>query len=152
MDQEENPYRPPSSPVRDMNQMHAGGPAGKWRRFGTFVVDYLCFMVVGFIVGVAVGLIFGQRGIVAMQRVPNIISGSVVFFCYYVVFEGIWSRTPGKWVLGTVVTNEAGTKPSMKQVLGRTACRFIPFEAFSFLFDATGWHDSIPHTRVVRCR
>ena len=91
MDQEENPYRPPSSPVRDMNQMRAAGLAGKWRRFGTFVVDYLCFLVVGFIVGVAVALIFGRPGIVAMQRIPNMISGSVLFACYYVVFEGIWS-------------------------------------------------------------
>ncbi|CAN0592803.1 unnamed protein product, partial [Laminaria digitata] len=39
------------------------------------------------------------------------------------------------------------------RLLGRTAARFVPFEAFSFLGgDATGWHDRWSNTRVVRLR
>lgn len=50
-----------------------------------------------------------------------------------------------------MVVREDGGKPSLGQVLGRTACRLIPFEAFSFLGSSgVGMHDSIPDTRVVR--
>src|SRR5262249_16412337 len=77
--------------------------------------------------------------------------GSVVVFSYYTFFEGIWARTPGKFIFGTVVVNEVGGKPSIGQVLGRTASRFIPFEALS-CFGERGWHDSLPKTPVVMAR
>ena len=47
--------------------------------------------------------------------------------------------------------DENGTKPRFGQVIGRTLCRFVPFEAFSF-FGERGWHDKIPKTRVVMAR
>jgi uncharacterized RDD family membrane protein YckC len=137
MDQDENPYRPPNSEVLLASEVRVVGPAGRWRRFGTLLVDYGCFVVVGVIFALVV---------------PDFLLGSVLISCYYVAFEGAWSRTPGKWVFGTVVVDESGARPSLKQVLGRTACRFIPFEAFSFLSNQPGWHDRIPGTRVVRCR
>jgi len=32
----------------------------------------------------------------------------------------------------------------------RSLCRFIPLEAFSFLFnDGSGWHDTISSTKVI---
>jgi uncharacterized RDD family membrane protein YckC len=151
VDQDENPYRPPNSPLLVAGQTAVLGPASRWRRFGTLLVDYVCFFVLGFIAGLVIAVLFGPRGAAVIRHIPNLVLGSVLVFLYYVAFEGIWSRTPGKWVLGTVVVSEAGTKPSLKQVLARTACRFIPFEAFSFLGDS-GWHDSIPGTRVMRCR
>jgi len=154
MDQEENPYRPPSSPVRDMNEMQRGrylpaNGAASAPLWSTISASWSWDSSSG----VAVALIFGQPGIVAMQRIPNMISGSVLFACYYVVFEGIWSRTPG--IMGPWHRCD---QRSRYEALDQTGCWaeppawFIPFEAFSFLFGATGWHDSIPHTRVVRCR
>jgi len=151
MNQDANPYRPPNSDVGAQAGDGLAEPAGKGRRFGTLMIDYLCFVVFGFIVGAAIGLVFGARGVAAMDKIPDLLFGSVLVFTYYIVFEGIWSRTPGKWAFGTVVVNEAGARPSFRQIAGRTACRFIPFEAFSF-FGVRGWHDSIPNTRVVRCR
>ncbi|MEP7184358.1 MAG: RDD family protein [Rhodanobacter sp.] len=70
---------------------------------------------------------------------------------YYFFFEGIWARTPGKLVLGTRVVSQHGDKPAFGQVVGRTLCRFIPFDALSF-FGEEGWHDSIPKTQVVLVR
>ena len=67
---------------------------------------------------------------------------------YYVCFEGIWARTPGKFLFGTVVVNEDGGRPSIGQVFGRSLCRLIPFEP-SLLLGDHGWHDSIPETYVV---
>lgn len=70
---------------------------------------------------------------------------------YYIFFEGLWTRTPGKFVFGTIVVNEQGGRPSIGQIVGRTFSRFIPFEAFSCLGER-GWHDSIPKTLVVMTR
>jgi uncharacterized RDD family membrane protein YckC len=153
MNQDDNPYRAPSSQVRDVSQAREVVPAGRWRRFGTFVVDYGGVLMSVFVLTILIAIIFGRRGIAFFHDIPSVVTGSVLYFLYYLIFEGLWARTPGKWVFGTLVVDEAGGKPSIKQVLGRTACRFIPFEPFSALSpDTPPWHDSIPKTRVVRYR
>ena len=49
-----------------------------------------------------------------------------------------------------VVVLEDGTKPTTSDIVIRSLCRFIPFEAFSFLGDeGRGWHDSLSDTYVV---
>jgi uncharacterized RDD family membrane protein YckC len=69
---------------------------------------------------------------------------------YYLFFESIFSATPAKCLTNTIVVNESGERAGFMQILGRTFCRLIPFEAFTFLgSDARGWHDSIPNTYVV---
>jgi hypothetical protein len=50
-----------------------------------------------------------------------------------------------------MVVGELDERPAFSQVVGRTLCRFIPFEVFSF-FGEAGWHDSIPKTQVVAVR
>ena len=155
MDQQDNPYRPPASPVRDVGMAATFGPAGRWRRFGTLILDYGGYLALSFVVGIVIALAFGPRSAATaslMRPLPRYAIGCLVYLGYYLVFEGMWARTPGKWVFGTVVTDEGGSRPTFKQVLGRTACRFIPFEAFSFLTEGPGWHDRIPKTRVMRCR
>jgi uncharacterized RDD family membrane protein YckC len=68
---------------------------------------------------------------------------------YYSFFEMVTGQSPGKMVTGTVVVNEDGTTPDGGRILIRSLCRFIPFNAFSFLGDGVGWHDTISKTRVV---
>ena len=69
-------------------------------------------------------------------------------------FEAVFQRSPGKFLTGTKVVNESGGKPTFGQILGRSLCRFIPFEAFSFLFGdssrVVGWHDKFSGTLVVK--
>lgn len=149
MDQETNLYQPPRSDVALEVQPLTAEPASKGRRFGTFVIDYLCFLALSFAVGVTIALLFGEAGIAALGKVPDIVLGLVIFSSYYLFFEGLWARTPGKWVFGTIVVAEDGKPPSFGQVAGRTVCRWIPFEVFSCLGER-GWHDSIPKTRVLR--
>lgn len=146
-----NPYAPPQSDVSATETRQAIVPAGKGRRFGTLVVDYMMFMLLSFCIGAIVALLFGNRGLKAIQSIPDFALGLLILSAYYVFFEGIWARTPGKLVFGTVVVTETGTKPSIKQVVGRTLCRFIPFEALTF-FGERGLHDRIPKTRVVLVR
>lgn len=151
MTENQNPYAPPQSEVSAPETSRAIVRAGKGRRFGTLLVDYAMFMLLSFCIGVIIALLFGDRGVKALESIPDFVLGLLILSSYYVFFEGIWARTPGKLVFGTVVVTEAGTKPSIKQVLGRTLCRFIPFEALSFLGER-GWHDSIPKTHVVLAR
>jgi len=143
-----NPYSPPQSEVELSESVRPWVAAGKGRRFGTFVVDYVLFMVLAFCVGALVGLLFGDAGVRALQSVPDFLLAILILSAYYIFFEALWARTPGKLAFATVVVSEAGTKPSFGQVAGRTLCRFIPFEVFS-CFGERPWHDSIPKTRVV---
>lgn len=152
MNNEFNPYSAPESAVIDAADNRPREVAGKWLRFGTFVIDYICFVVFGALLGLIVGLLFGPAGMQAMRKIPNMVLGSLMLLTFYCFFEGIWARTPGKLAFGTAVVNLQGEKPSFPQIIGRTLCRFIPFEAFSFLGDGDGWHDSIPKTQVVRVR
>jgi uncharacterized RDD family membrane protein YckC len=86
----------------------------------------------------------------------QVVSSLVGIFCmlgYYLVMEAAFGRTIGKLATGTRVVTVEGGAASFGQILGRTLCRLIPFEAFSFLTEnAVGWHDSIPKTRVVKIR
>ncbi|MET3027232.1 RDD family protein [Flavobacterium sp. UW10123] len=69
---------------------------------------------------------------------------------YYLFFEGLFGRTIGKIVTGSVVVDENGLKPSFKIIFIRNLCRLIPFEALSFLSkSARFWHDSFSKTYVV---
>ena len=69
---------------------------------------------------------------------------------YWIFFEYGFGKTPAKFITKTKVVSINGKKPNLGQVMGRTFCRFIPFEPFSFLGSkAVGWHDKLPETRVV---
>lgn len=69
---------------------------------------------------------------------------------YYIILEGIFNTSAGKCATGTTIVNALGERPNIGQILGRSFCRLIPFEPFSFFgADARGWHDSITNTYVV---
>jgi uncharacterized RDD family membrane protein YckC len=151
MNTEFNPYSAPESAVADIDH-RPRSLASKGQRFGTLIIDYICYLALSALSGIVIALLFGQAGIQAVKHVPNFVVGTVMLLAFYCFFEGIWARTPGKFLLGTAVVTVKGEKPSFPQVIGRTFCRFIPFEAFSFLGDGEGWHDSISKTQVVRVR
>lgn len=70
---------------------------------------------------------------------------------YYLLLEGLFKITIGKCITNTIVVNDSGERPSFITMAGRTLCRFIPFDAFSFLgADSRGWHDSMSGTYVVK--
>lgn len=79
--------------------------------------------------------------------------GWLIFYwllAYYIGFEYFFQATPGKMITGCKVINEYGERPSLKQIIARTAVRFVPFDAFSFLGQTSrGWHDEWPATYVV---
>lgn len=148
-----NPYASGDAAVASPTARFTGEIAGKWRRFGTMLVDYAVYYALCAIVTVVVILASNEHAVdgarVYLISVP-------VYVVYYALFEATLGRTPGKLVLGTRVVNQHGAAPSFGQVIGRTLSRFIPFEPFSVLFatdgEAIGWHDSIARTKVIRTR
>jgi uncharacterized RDD family membrane protein YckC len=78
--------------------------------------------------------------------------GIIVATLYYFFFENFSNgRTLGKLITNTKVLSIDGSKPSMTQILYRSFCRIVPFNAVSFL-GYNGWHDSWTETRVINIR
>ncbi|MGJ8685182.1 MAG: RDD family protein [Nonlabens sp.] len=73
----------------------------------------------------------------------------LLMFAYYVIQEAIWDKTLGKIITGTIVVSEKNEKPDLSEILMRTACRFIPLEALSYLFMKDGFHDIFSKTKVI---
>ncbi len=69
---------------------------------------------------------------------------------YYILCEYYFQQTVGKLFTNSVVVDEFGEKPGFKTIVVRTAIRFIPFEAFSFLNQNRGWHDRWTKTFVIK--
>ena len=154
MNQPHDPYQAPTSPAPEYQPpTFALRPAGKGRRFLTYLIDYVCFIVCALVFGVALGLAFGERALEMLAGWREYVFSFAILSAYYIVFEGLFARTPGKFACGTRVVDESGGPPSWGQVCGRTFARFIPFEPFSLLLsddsERTGWHDTLPKTRVV---
>ena len=146
----DNPYKTPESTLGEENELSVLVYAGKGRRILNLFIDYFGMIVVAIAFFIVVGVFAGEQ---AIDGLPDIVVGLGAMFVYYIPMEAIFGRTFGKMVTGTKVVGENGERASFGQIVGRTVCRMIPFEAFSYLGANTrGWHDSIPHTRVVRCR
>jgi uncharacterized RDD family membrane protein YckC len=124
-------------------------PAGAGLRFANRVIDLVL------IIFVAVKGVLSLQYWVDKEMLPEsaaliYIFEIVLLLIYYTVFEGIFNTTAGKCATNTTIVNERGERPHFGQILGRTFCRLIPFEAFSFFAaGARGWHDSISNTWVV---
>jgi uncharacterized RDD family membrane protein YckC len=153
MHEPHDPYQAPASAVDDVApEPVALRVAGRWRRLGTYVVDAFGFAIVGILVAIVMVVAVGEAQMLAMLEGwrENVFSLGIMI-AYYLFFEGLFGRTPGKFACGTRVVDESGARPRFGQVVGRTFARLIPFEPLSLLFNAgrTGWHDTLPHTLVV---
>ncbi len=152
-----NPYAPTMSDVT--SQPSGMRLATQGKRFLTYIIDTIVMYMINFGIGLVAGIALAANGDMTPEKMAGINLGLTLFgvfmsFLYYVVMEASTGRTIGKFVMGTRVVNESGGPASVGQVLGRSLCRFIPFEPFSFLFGGNtkfpvGWHDSLPKTRVV---
>lgn len=150
MTAEPNPYQAPASDLGLDEPASTLESAGKGRRFGTLVIDYLCYFVCSLVLGIFVGIFFGEAGLAVFEGISGFLIGLLMLTSYYVFFEGLWGRTPGKLIFGTVVVDDHGRKPPLGTIIKRTLLRFIPFEPFSLLLGEQAWHDSMSDTRVVR--
>jgi|ERR1051326_3275697 uncharacterized RDD family membrane protein YckC len=121
--------------------------ASQGKRFANSLIDGLAIYGLAFIAGMLLG-VTGNVEIMREPMMPNLI-GFLLVMCYYIIAEGFFGRTIGKAVTRTRVVDASGGPPSFGQVVGRSFSRLIPFEAFSFLANPVGWHDSISGTYVI---
>ncbi|HEY1039111.1 MAG TPA: RDD family protein [Bacteroidia bacterium] len=126
-----------------------------WARFGGFMLDMVFILIfegiIGFGIGICVAL-FGDISTLETQEFDlslRVLTWLLIRPLFYIIFEGGFQATPAKLILGRVVVNEYGEKPSFGQILGRSYGRIVPFEAFS-CFNGLGWHDSWSETLVLR--
>jgi uncharacterized RDD family membrane protein YckC len=122
--------------------------AGLGSRLINYLFDVLGIVLFSMAIGTLLGSL-GQEKLLLDELNRNLIGCGTIIF-YYVFWEGITGRTPGKLVTGTYVVTDEGLKPSFATILGRTLCRLIPLEAFSFILGSIGFHDRLSHTRVVK--
>ncbi len=132
--------------------------ASQGQRFLNFGIDVLIQYVIILGMGTTIELIADITNNYALSDWLESMSRSellfyVVFtvFFYYYLTEVYFSRTFAKYFTKTIVVTNEGLKPHYKMILIRTLCRFIPFEAFSFLSESLrGWHDRFSGTYVVK--
>ncbi len=130
--------------------------ASAGQRLGNLLLDYVFMSVLTapffFLLTIIIALTGGDGGSTsrAIDAIPDVLFGILMFMFYYVPLEALTGRTIAKFITKTRVVSEDGDSISFMQVIGRTLCRFIPFEPFSFLGgDAVGWHDKLSKTRVI---
>ena len=118
-------------------------------RFGHHVIDSIVMIVVILVIMYALDVI----GIISFGgQLENInILTYLLYIFYYPIMEFSLGKTVGKMLTKSTVVREDGGRITLGQAFGRSLCRLIPFDAFSFLGStAVGWHDSISKTRVVK--
>lgn len=130
--------------------------ASQGKRFLNYLLDFffiIVFVIIfSFILGIILAIVdpsivsdFGESNAIFEYLV-----GFVMIMIYYTSFEAMTGRSIAKYITKTKVVTEIGEKPNFKMIVIRSLCRFIPFEAFSFLFnDGSGWHDTISNTKVI---
>lgn len=126
-----------------------------WARFGHFLLDriffYIFLIAIGFMGGI---LAYAVNAMDIFDSpyfdiITNILTYLVLYPWYYIIFEFSMQSSPGKLVLGRVVVNAYGEKPTFMQIVGRSYARVVPFEVFSCL-GTLGWHDTWSDTYVLR--
>ena len=164
MSQVPNPYASPSADptfaveaiATDASAPNASGI----RRFLNLIIDNVVLTVLSYGAGVVLGIVyviakgsgqFTEQDQATLQAMGFLL-GLIVGFSYFFLLEALCQKTVGKLLTGTKVISMDGGRPSIGQFLGRTAARYIPFEAFSFLTsqEPRGWHDTLSGTRVIR--
>ncbi len=126
--------------------------ASQGKRFTNRLIDFIFIMILGFVIGMILALVSPNtlHGLEQGGKLTEYAFGILVGMIYYTLFEMITGRTLGKLITGTKVVDEQGNMPQPERILLRSLCRYIPFDAFSFLGgDGTGWHDTLSKTRVV---
>jgi uncharacterized RDD family membrane protein YckC len=108
-------------------------------RIGFYILVYLCFALVG-----AFSNVWD-----ADNPLLLVLLLIVIYFSYYALTEYLFGKTPAKILTRTHVITLDGQRLSFPNAIGRSLCRLIPFDNFSFLFTKNGWHDDLSGTRVV---
>jgi uncharacterized RDD family membrane protein YckC len=133
-----------------------GSIASTEKRFANYIIDSICFYVFCIIIGALLGIVMAVYFPTSVKifdrdsKMVNYLFGFCIMFIFYFISEALTGRTLGKLITKTKVVKENGLPPGFRDILLRTLCRFIPFDALSFFSqDNLGWHDKLSKTKVV---
>jgi len=132
----------------NLGSLKSTTPATRGKRFVNLILDGILINILTSLLGtVGIRYLLGEHG----YWTSWLINWVAIPFAYYFVTELAWSKSPAKFLTKTRVVTDKGFKLTASQVALRTILRWIPFEAFSFLFAhrPVGWHDRFAHTKVV---
>ncbi len=102
----------------------------------------------------AAGSIFiGGHNFFGLDEIQMLIIGYGIIILmpmvYFIICEAGFQQTMGKVATGAYVRSSNGSKAGIGNIIGRSFCRMIPFEAFSYLTDPMSkWHDKFSGTDV----
>jgi len=127
--------------------------ASKGQRFGNFFIDRIALRMLSSIFSFSgTSFLFGSDSFNNSRIFGFLGAYFLVNFLYFFLFEFNYEgRTLGKLLTKTRVVNRDGSKPTSETIAIRTICRWVPFEAFSFLGGKRpmGWHDEWSKTIVI---
>jgi uncharacterized RDD family membrane protein YckC len=120
--------------------------ASQHQRTINYLVDYYLQTVITILLFAHIYAFFPQLG----TGIMGIVISVVILIAYYLFFETLFQKTPGKFVSKSRVVTATGVRPSFVIILLRTLCRMIPLESISFLsWYPVGWHDKFSGTVVI---
>ncbi|WP_404304645.1 RDD family protein [Neorhodopirellula lusitana] len=139
------------------------GPlASQNKRFANYFLDGIFTYMISFAIGMVFAIVMigqnnGEPLSPDQEANMNLLAsglGMLSFAIYYCLMEAFCGATLAKFITGTRVVAEDGSKAGFGKILGRSLARMIPFDPLSFLFGDTrlGWHDTLSGTRVVDIR
>ena len=136
--------------------------ASTGQRFLNFLIDNLLMnyglsYLTGYAIGIIINLLFPDFLVDIRERSLSFILLVYLiaifnYLFYYVLCEKLFNGyTLGKYITGSRAIREDGNPLTIKDVLLRTLCRFVPFEVFSG-FKIRPWHEEWSRTMVVKSR
>ncbi|PZU87821.1 MAG: hypothetical protein DI529_06540 [Chryseobacterium sp.] len=132
--------------------------AEKLIRFLNFLIDYIVVILIQYLIGIMIGLLYYSTQSSFMYKIILAINDRlfawifsvIVFLIYYTTLEFFTKgRSVGKFITGTTVVKDDGSLPTSNDFLKRNLIRIVPFDTLSFL-GSHGWHDSWSDTKVVK--
>lgn len=142
-----------------LDQPHSGGDdgkkhvqrnlAGSGKRFANLIIDTIVYYAIIFLASMVFAGLYSSTGeeLVTSGFYLVVVYGLIILYPW--AMESLTGKTIGKFITRTKVVKEDGSKPTSVNILGRTLCRLIPFDAFSYLGGNPGWHDTIPKIFVI---
>lgn len=121
--------------------------ASNGKRFGNLIVDTIIY----YLLIIILSLLFYAIDVdVEAYAGLNLLITLSSSFLYYFGLESMNGKTIGKYLTKTRVVYMDGSTPTNGTIAKRALCRFIPFDAFSFLSsNPIGWHDKFSDTIVI---
>ena len=121
-------------------------PVGDGTRALNFLIDTLLFFALAFLSFKA------YNWYVIFWGYPAYNFGWFFFgsgFVYYLFFESIFARTPGKWFTYSKVTNLTGGRASFLSILIRSFIRLTVIDLFFIPFLGKPLHDYLSKTQLI---